>query len=182
MSRFGYAFFTTLSAALFVVLFILVAVADPRPRLIWNASASAPIGLYSLRPLKHPSVGALVAVTPPAPLADWLAIRGYLPRDVPLLKTIAAVPGQRVCRVGEAISIDARLVGEARRRDSQGRALPVWCGCRTIGPDELFFMNNAVPDSLDSRYFGPLPRTTLLGQAIPLWTDPPRRPAPSTTF
>lgn len=181
MSRVGYVMVTTLLAAVFAGLFIAVAILDPRPRLIWNASASAPTGLYALRPLEQPSVGALAAVTPPVQLADWLAARGYLPHGAPLLKVIAALPGQRVCRVGEAITIDARPAGEARPRDSRGRALPVWRGCRTIGLDELFFMNSAVPDSLDGRYFGPLPRTTLLGQAIPLWTDPPRPPAPSTT-
>lgn len=182
MSRVWYVTVTTLLAALFAGLFLAVAIFNPPPRLIWNTSASAPTGLYALRPLKQPSVGALAAVTPPAQLADWLAARGYLPHGVPLLKVIAALPGQRVCRVGEAITIDARPIGDAHARDSRGRALPVWAGCRTIGPDELFFMNSAVPDSLDGRYFGPLPRTSLLGQAIPLWTDPPRLRAPSTNL
>ena len=32
-------------------------------------------------------------------------------------------------------------------------------------------MNWQVPDSLDGRYFGPLPATTVIGRAIPLYTD-----------
>lgn len=178
MTRFGYVMVTTFVAGLFVALFVAVAVLDPAPRLIWNASASAPIGLYAVRPPEPPKVGELVAVTPPTALADWLAKRGYLPHGVPLLKQIAGLPGQRVCRSGYAISIDARPLGKARGRDSQGRPLPVWNGCRTIGRGELFLMNSAAPDSLDGRYFGPLPHTAVLGRAIPLWTNPPRMPAP----
>ena len=32
-------------------------------------------------------------------------------------------------------------------------------------------MNRQVRDSLDGRYFGPLPATAIIGRAIPLWTD-----------
>ena len=32
-------------------------------------------------------------------------------------------------------------------------------------------MNTAVPESLDSRYFGPLPASTVIGTATPLYTD-----------
>ncbi len=31
-------------------------------------------------------------------------------------------------------------------------------------------MNWQSDDSLDGRYFGPLPATSILGRAIPLWT------------
>jgi type IV secretory pathway protease TraF len=32
-------------------------------------------------------------------------------------------------------------------------------------------MNPSVPDSLDGRYFGPLPTTAIVARAVPLWTD-----------
>ena len=32
-------------------------------------------------------------------------------------------------------------------------------------------MNWQSADSLDSRYFGPLPVSSIVGQAMPLWTD-----------
>ena len=32
-------------------------------------------------------------------------------------------------------------------------------------------MNIDIPDSLDGRYFGPLPATTVIGRAVPLYTD-----------
>ena len=52
-----------------------------------------------------------------------------------------------------------------------GRPLPVWRGCRRIAHGELFLMNFDVPDSLDGRYFGPLPASTVIGRAVPLYTD-----------
>ena len=96
---------------------------------------------------------------------------GYIARDVPLLKHVVGLPGQRVCRDGHAITVDAVPLGEARDRDSQGRDLPVWQGCRIIAEGEVFLMNLDVSDSLDGRYFGPLPASTVIGRATPLFTD-----------
>ncbi|HTV66965.1 MAG TPA: S26 family signal peptidase, partial [Rhizobiaceae bacterium] len=59
---------------------------------------------------------------------------------------------------------------EALDRDRVGRALPDWQGCRTLDASEIFVMNTAAADSLDGRYFGPLPLTTIVGRADPIWT------------
>jgi conjugative transfer signal peptidase TraF len=112
----------------------------------------------------------LVVVMPPAPLADFLARRGYLPKGVPLLKHVLALPGQIVCRNDRAITVDGAAMGVALARDRRGRPLPVWQGCHTLGADEVFFMNRQSEDSLDGRYFGPLPATSITGRADPLWT------------
>lgn len=157
-----------------VGLIAITSMIDPLPRLMWNATASVPTGLYALHPGGSRRRGELVAAAPPEPLASYLAAGGYLPRGVPLLKHVAALPGQRVCRAGGAILIDGRLAGQARQHDRRGRPLPVWTGCRTLAASELFLMNMAAPDSLDGRYFGPLPASSVLGRATPLWTDPPR--------
>jgi len=166
MTRFGY-FMAAYLAALATVISAFI---HPRPRLIWNASASAPIGLYAVHLIDDPPLGVLVAVLPPARLAGWMAERHYLPKKVPLLKHVVAKTGQRVCRVGGTITVDGAILGKARERDSQGRPLPVWMGCRTLRHGELFVMNPAVADSLDSRYFGPLSASTLLGEATPMLT------------
>ena len=104
MTRRRYAVATAIAASLFATGYIAVAAVDPLPRLVWNASASAPIGLYRVQPDRDLPVGALVAVTPPAPLSRWLAMRRYLPEGVPLLKHVAAKPGARVCRIGARVS------------------------------------------------------------------------------
>ena len=74
-------------------------------------------------------------------------------------------------RAGRAIAVDGVPLGEARDRDSLGRDLPVWQGCRVIAEGEVFLMNPDVGDSLDGRYFGPFPASAVIGHAIPLFTD-----------
>ncbi|MGE4302622.1 MAG: S26 family signal peptidase [Novosphingobium sp.] len=173
MTRPRYALATAIAASAFAVSFVAVAVVHPRPRLVWNASASAPIGLYRIQPDHDPPTGALVAAMPPAELAGWLDARGYLPAGLPLLKHIAAKAGQRICRHGAVVSIDARPVVIARARDGRGRPLPVWHGCHTLQDGELLLLNPAVPDSLDGRYFGPLPASAVVGRALPLHLSAP---------
>jgi conjugative transfer signal peptidase TraF len=141
------------------------------PKLIWNASASAPIGLYTVLTAADLGVTDLVAVDAPEPLASFLKEREYLPRGVPLMKRIAALPGQTVCRIGHDISVDTIAMGKALTRDRRGRELPVWQGCRMLGASEIFLMNRDVQDSLDGRYFGPIPKSSVIGRALPLWTD-----------
>ncbi|MGE0596215.1 MAG: S26 family signal peptidase [Hyphomonadaceae bacterium] len=142
------------------------------PRLIWNASASAPIGFYIVDVGGEPSVGDLVSVAPPPRVARFIAARGYLPAGVPLLKRVAARAGQRVCRDGDSVRVDGATLGRARASDSQGRPLPDWQGCRVLMDGEIFLMNADAPDSLDGRYFGPLPASAVRGRLIPLFTDP----------
>jgi conjugative transfer signal peptidase TraF len=143
----------------------------PLPKLIWNASASVPLGLYTVTPADVLQVNELVVVRPPAALATFIAGRGYLAMGVPLLKHILALPGQAVCRINRTITVDGNAIGDALDRDHWGRPLPVWQGCHVIANGEVFLMNRWSEYSLDGRYFGPLPTTTIVGRADPLWTD-----------
>ncbi|NTF89558.1 S26 family signal peptidase [Agrobacterium rhizogenes] len=138
---------------------------------IWNASASVPIGLYRVTAERRFSVADLVAMMPPTPVADFMVQHAYIGRGVPLLKRVAALPGQRVCRIGRAVMVDGRPLGDALDRDRRGRQLPVWQGCRRIANGELFLMNSGVEDSFDGRYFGPVAAQTVIGRATPIYTD-----------
>ncbi len=140
-------------------------------RIIWNASPSAPIGFYEVQPVERLDVPQLVAVDPPERLERFVSERGYLPPDIPLLKRVVGLPGQTVCRIDRTIIVDGVAMGDALHRDSIGRPMPVWQGCRRIAADELFLMNRDVENSLDGRYFGPIPATSIIGSAVPLWTD-----------
>jgi conjugative transfer signal peptidase TraF len=158
---------TTLGAAMLVVSTIA---AKPTALYIWNASGSAPIGLYRLHPNGRLAVTQLVAVQSPEPLATLLADRRYLPRGVPLLKRVLALPGQTVCREQLAITVDKIEKGAARANDRIGRPLPIWQGCHVIADGEVFLMNWQSADSFDGRYFGVLPTGAIIGTVEPLWT------------
>jgi conjugative transfer signal peptidase TraF len=153
---------------------IIVTLLPPRPKLIWNASASVPLGLYSVTPTDVLHVNELVVVRPPAALATFIAGRGYLAMGVPLLKHILALRGQAVCRTDRTITVDGNVMGDALDRDHWGRPLPVWQGCHVIANGEVFLMNRWSEYSLDGRYFGPLPTASIVGRADPLWADKER--------
>lgn len=150
---------------------LLSTIGGATPRYIWNASNSVPTGLYRLQPVTVLSVTELVAVQPPNLLATFLDLNDYLPIGVPMLKRVLALPGQTVCRNGLSISVDGVDVGQARERDGRGRPLPVWHGCQIIADGDVFVMNWQSEESLDGRYFGPLPASAVIGRAVPIWTD-----------
>jgi conjugative transfer signal peptidase TraF len=161
----------TLLTTLWVVAVVLSTIgAKSTTRYVWNASASVPLGLYRLWPAGELAVAELVAVKPPEPLATFLAEGGYLPRGIPMLKRVLALPGQTVCRDRHAITVDEIEMGVARERDGLGRPLPAWRGCRVVAEDEVFLMNWQSAASLDGRYFGMMPTTAIVGRAEPLWT------------
>ena len=142
------------------------------PRLVWNATPSAPIGFYTIEPGAPPELGDLVAVTPPPAIERFIVERGYLGPDMPILKRVVALPGQSVCRIDALVTVDGRPLGAARARDGRGRPLPDWQGCRVLQAGEIFLMNPLAVDSLDGRYFGPLPASAVRGRARALLTDP----------
>ena len=142
----------------------------PQLRLIWNASASVPLGLYRLALVTPLRVGDTVAVRPSPALARFMAERRYVEANVPLLKPIAATNGATICRIGLRVTINGRTAVSALARDRVGRPLPTWSSCYRLRPDQLFLIAPSHPDSFDSRYFGPVERGQILGRAVPLWT------------
>jgi conjugative transfer signal peptidase TraF len=141
------------------------------PRLLWNTTASAPLGLWTLRPVRQPRVDDWLAVRPPAALAASLAARGLLPQGVLLLKRVGAVSPSQVCRRGDGVWIDGRLRARALAADRWGRALSQWRGCGALRRGELFLLNPA-PGSFDSRYFGPLTTADVVARARPWLVSP----------
>ena len=94
----------TMSIAIVVHAFSLYM--KPAPRLLWNASESVPVGLYSVEAGDQLAVTNLVVAMPPNSLATFLDERGYVPLGVPLIKRILALRGQSVCRNELVISVD----------------------------------------------------------------------------
>lgn len=140
----------------------------PVPRLVWNASASAPVGLYRAV-AGEPARGDLVLARTPVSLRALAAERGYLPADVPLIKRVAARAGDTVCAEGDRILINGRHVATRLERDAHGRPLPRWKGCRLLGAAELFLLMAGVPGSFDGRYFGPVRRSAAIARLSPVW-------------
>ncbi|MGK9232226.1 S26 family signal peptidase [Inquilinus limosus] len=148
----------------------LAALGRPAPLVVYNASASAPIGFYWVRPAGVFRRGDLVLARTPEALRRLAAERGYVPSTVPLVKRIAALAGDTVCALGHVVAIDGRPVAAQRQADGRGRPLPAWTGCRMLAAGDVFLLMEDVPDSFDGRYFGVSPAVDVIGRLVPLWT------------
>ncbi|WP_183605056.1 conjugative transfer signal peptidase TraF [Rhizobium fabae] len=145
-----------------------------------NLTPSEPLGLWRIVPLDRPvALNDLVFICPPATAEMREArARGYLrsgscPGGVaPLIKTVIAVAGQHI-EIGVSVSVDGWGVSSSSLalRDGKGRPLtPFPSG---IVPPGYVFLHSAFPGSYDSRYFGPVPISGILGLAQEVFTYVP---------
>lgn len=141
-----------------------------RPRLIWNATASAPIGFYVAVQVSPLHRGDLVLAVPPSSVQRFAAQRGYLPVGIPLVKHIGALVGDDVCSKDNVVTINGRIAARRLTSDQLSRAMPAWTGCRTLSNSELLLLNEGVATSFDGRYFGPTSTAAVMGKLVPLWT------------
>lgn len=140
---------------------------SPLPeRLIWNRTGSVPEGLYWLSDEPF-TKGGWVVVSARSAEAQWAELHGFVGKDWPLLKRVAGVPGDEICRDGVTILINGMPAGAALLETGDGVVLPSWSGCRRVAEYEIFLMN-AHPNSLDGRYFGITSARDVEGSAIVL--------------
>lgn len=142
-------------------------------RIVYNPSDSVARGWYRIAPVVGTAslpVGSIVLARLPADVAAFAAQRGYLPAGVPILKRIGAVAPQSACVREQVVRIDGAAVATARLHDGAHRPLAAWSPCRHLAEHELFLLSDTNPASFDSRYFGPIDASAVLGIATPLWT------------
>jgi conjugative transfer signal peptidase TraF len=141
----------------------------PAPRLVWNASASAPIGLYVVMHGTPVDAGDMVIAKVPDPWRMLAARRRYIPANVPLVKRVAAVAGDEVCALGSDIFINGGRAATRRLADAKGRPMPWWSGCVRLRGRQLFLLMSDSPASFDGRYFGITDGRLVVGKARLLW-------------
>lgn len=139
-----------------------------------------PLGLYwasygdvHLRP------GQLVLACLPRRIAAMAQERGYIGTGdcpdgrEPVLKRIAAVPGNIVMLTPWGMWVNdipvenfALLSSDSHGREMHGIAM----GQYQVKPGNYWLIANNVKSSFDSRYFGAVDATALIGEAQPLLT------------
>ncbi|WP_282611079.1 S26 family signal peptidase [Pelagibius sp. Alg239-R121] len=140
------------------------------PLLLWNDSPSMDAGIY-LKAKYPPAAGAIVSVEIPEAAQLYAAQRSIEITWGSFLKPIAAVGGDRVCvSLDEGLVINGKKRAEVRHRDSSGNVIAVWQQCRKLLNNEYFLYASRIPESYDSRYYGPVRRKTIKGVYEPLWT------------
>lgn len=145
------------------------------PLVVWNASRSVPVGFYVVV-VRRPLRGEFAALRLPETISSLADERGYLPKGAVLIKRVASLAGDVICRRGTAVTINGCPVVEALPSDSVGRPLPQWSGCHVAGPQQVLVLSNA-PGSFDSRYFGLIEARLLIGTATSISTVTVGRPA-----
>jgi conjugative transfer signal peptidase TraF len=135
-------------------------------KLIYNGSQSAPIGFYWID-RKRVLRGDHVVVRVPERLRKLVEDRRYLPPNVPLLKRVVGLPGDRICRLNDQVLMNGKVVATALKRDGSRRKLPDWQGCHILSEDSIFLLQDH-PQSFDGRYFGPVDRAQIIGRATRL--------------
>lgn len=145
-----------------------------------NLTQSEPLGLWRIVALQRPvETGDLVFVCPP-PTASFKDARrrGYVRRGLcpggfaPLIKTVAALPGQHV-EIDANVTVDGKPLASSIVRASDGEGRPITPFKTGIVPLRNLFLHSSFASSYDSRYFGPVPDAGLLGVARPVLTFEP---------
>ncbi len=137
--------------------------APPIPRLLYNTSESAPVGWYAVAPNSRIERDVMVAAFAPADARKLAHNRGYLPYNIPLIKTVWAVAGEEVCSEDGVVHAVNRPDIFTYELDSLGREMPSWQGCIILENNEAFLVSTDVQTSFDSRYFGAVPVENVLG-------------------
>ena len=167
---------------LWVIAITAVSVLDgllrSRPGLLYNHSLSVPIGWYWYRG-GHVRPGSLIAFRLPDEAHAYARSRGD-DVDIVLLKPVAAIAGDHVSTLNNELRINGRWLCTIPTLDTRGRMLPRWHGCRVLNDGELFIYSAQIPNSFDSRFFGPVHTDDVLGVYEEVrWfgADPPDHPA-----
>ncbi|MDH3771913.1 MAG: S26 family signal peptidase, partial [Nitrospirota bacterium] len=152
----------------FALLLMCVRVLDA-PLVLYPASASIPKGLY-LRTFERPAPGKIIAFAMPDAARRYRAGSGAeVTSDFLFMKPIIAGPGDRVCNsVAGGLAVNGTWLAPTTTHDREAHPLPLWVGCRVLGQDRFFTFSNWVPNSLDSRYFGPIDGADIAGVYRPL--------------
>jgi type IV secretory pathway protease TraF len=129
--------------------------------ILYNPSDSLPKGFY-MRSGGTPGRGSIVAVQAVRVAPDYAKLREFDDAGDRFLKRVAAVAGDRVCAEGDAVTINDGPPIPRRRKDAEGRALPVWIGCATLSADDVFLLGDH-DQSFDGRYFGITKRADIEG-------------------
>jgi len=150
------------------------AVRQEAPWILRNVSPSSPLGLYFYSG-DDPKIGDYLAFHSRGRNFERITEETGLPMPAaPVLKLIIAGPGDHVCYSHERDVFrvnDESPIG-IQKRTFRGRGLPIWQGCRILTGSEYFVHANRIPNSLDSRFYGPVHASTIVGTYEPFWIEP----------
>lgn len=134
--------------------------------LTYQVSTSMPKGFYFIRPAHHLYRGEVVVFKPPTRMQRLLLKHHWAPESGVLMKHVMAVPGDQVCYRSKSLWINNQRTAPIYHFYAPGKRLPQYHFCEKLKPDQYLLISTKVKESFDSRYFGPINRKKIIGEAI----------------
>ncbi len=136
-----------------------------------NDSPSMPRGLYWIHLGVLPSErGEVVVFRPTLAFAHLIYERGWLPHDMPLIKSVGGVAGDIYCTIDGHFVVDGEDAGPIFDRDAQGAVVPQMAGCHRVARGTFLPVSSYIARSFDGRYMGAVPAANVIGTGVPLLT------------
>lgn len=138
--------------------------------IVRNTSPSMPYGFYLVQSARTISRGDLVVFQLPQTVKQEMSGFRWIGRLTLLLKQVAAIQGDVVCSRGGKLFINDTFIADSKKDDSEGRLIPVFRGCFTVGESKFLPISTRIPNSFDGRYFGAVSEGEIVGSATPIIT------------
>jgi len=155
----------------FSIIFLLVLIGVTQlsgmKLLIYNYTDSLPHGIYLLH-WGDFKKGDLVVFVPPERAATMIRERHYLRERDYLMKYLVGEKGDCIQTSNGQFVVAGENYGEILLHDKEGRALPHYPFSGRVEEGYIVAVKGK-KRSFDSRYFGPIQRSAILGRATPLW-------------
>jgi conjugative transfer signal peptidase TraF len=141
-----------------------------------NLTPSLPLGFYITSRSRDAN---LVEFCPQAAAATISLSRQYRTAGAcpdggaPLLKPVVAIPGDQIKVSADGIRVNGQLLPNSagRFRDHLQRPLDPWpYGTYQVEPGTVWVVSSFNSYSFDSRYYGPIPESSIRHHLRPLWT------------
>ena len=136
--------------------------------IIYNPTPSVQTGFYVYDGHKY-EPGSIILFKTPSIVKDYT--EKYFSK-APLehfLKPVLAKEGDHVCYKNGAFYLNGEAFAGASKEDSAGHPLPLWQECRIMRAGEYFVFSDLVENSFDSRYYGPVPKESIIGSFVLLF-------------
>ena len=137
--------------------------------LIYNATASVPVGWYIKLPMSNLEIGDYVVFDPPAEVKDFVLDRGYMTENELMMKQVGGLAGDHYCVIQSTHEFYAKgkYIGQVAKKDGQDRDLPVLDGDFVV-PAGKFLPITTHPFSFDGRYFGSVDMSAIQYKVYPI--------------